>query len=178
MNVISKGAEAKKVYEEANKLINKFISNKSLVANAVFSFHKCNSNSRDDILIYDENNVHVDTLHGLRQQVVFEINYMFKKCFTKKLNFKRPLKKQVIQYFIVSLILSLQWKRIKPTTLDALPLQYLESKSCAKNLRNHLTTTSKLIGHKESEFISRTFIYRSLFLFKHHNDKSNCRQVG
>jgi 5-methyltetrahydrofolate--homocysteine methyltransferase len=36
------------------------------------SFHKCNSNSSDDILIYDENNVHIDTLHGLRQQAVKE----------------------------------------------------------------------------------------------------------
>lgn len=66
------GAEAKKVYEEANKLLNKLIANKSFVANAVVSFHKCNSNSSDDILIYDENNTHIDTLHGLRQQAVKE----------------------------------------------------------------------------------------------------------
>lgn len=66
------GAEAKKVYEDANKLLTKLINNKSLVANAVFSFHKCNSNSSDDIIIYDENNVHAETLHGLRQQAVKE----------------------------------------------------------------------------------------------------------
>ena len=63
------GAEAKKVYEEANKLINKLLINKSLTANATFSIFSCNTHeNKDDILIFNENNNHVDTLYGLRQQ--------------------------------------------------------------------------------------------------------------
>jgi 5-methyltetrahydrofolate--homocysteine methyltransferase len=64
------GAEAKKIFDDANRLLKKFITGRSLVANAVFSFHKCNSNEHDDIIIWDENNnQQVNTLHGLRQQV-------------------------------------------------------------------------------------------------------------
>lgn len=43
-------------------------ASKSLTANATFSIMKCNSNTTDDILIYNENNEHIETLHGLRQQ--------------------------------------------------------------------------------------------------------------
>lgn len=63
------GAEARRIYDEANRLLNKFINEKSLTANAVFSFHQCNSNNSDDILIYEDNLKHSCTLHGLRQQV-------------------------------------------------------------------------------------------------------------
>lgn len=64
-----KGAEAKKLFDDANKLLKRFIDEKSLTANAVFSFHKCNSDNNDDILIYDENNQVANKFHGLRQQV-------------------------------------------------------------------------------------------------------------
>jgi 5-methyltetrahydrofolate--homocysteine methyltransferase len=66
------GAEAKKLFDDANSLLNKLINDKSLTAHAVFSFHKANSNDSDDILLYDENNKHIETLHGLRQQVFFK----------------------------------------------------------------------------------------------------------
>ena len=66
------GAEAKKLFDDANALLNKLINDKSLTAHAVFSFHKANSNDSDDIMLYDENNKHIETLHGLRQQVFFE----------------------------------------------------------------------------------------------------------
>jgi 5-methyltetrahydrofolate--homocysteine methyltransferase len=62
------GLEAKKVYEDAHKLLQKFVNDKSLKASAVISFHKANSNGHDDILVYDENDNHIETLHGLRQQ--------------------------------------------------------------------------------------------------------------
>lgn len=63
------GAEAKKVYEDANKLISKLLANKSLTANATFSIFECNTaENTDDILIYNENHNHIETLFGLRQQ--------------------------------------------------------------------------------------------------------------
>jgi len=62
------GNEAKKVFDDANKLMNKLINEKALIANAVFSFHKCNSTDSDDIVLYDENGKQVENLHGLRQQ--------------------------------------------------------------------------------------------------------------
>ena len=76
------GAEAKKVYQDANKLIQKLVANKSLTANAVFSLCKCNSNNSDDILIYDANNVHVETLHGLRQHALQKENNSTYYCLS------------------------------------------------------------------------------------------------
>ena len=70
-NDASVGAEAKKIYEDANRLIQKFVNEKSLTASATFSFHRANSNSADDILIYDESGTkQIKTLHGLRQQAL------------------------------------------------------------------------------------------------------------
>lgn len=62
------GSEARKVYEDANKLINTLLANKSLTANATFTITRANATSTDDIMVYDENKVHIDTLYGLRQQ--------------------------------------------------------------------------------------------------------------
>lgn len=63
------GAEAKKTFDEANRLLETFIKEKSLTACGVLSFHKCNSDDSDDILIYDESGQVAQKLHGLRQQV-------------------------------------------------------------------------------------------------------------
>lgn len=69
--------------------MDKFVKENSLTANAVFSFHKCNSDSNDDILIFDENNVQTHKLHGLRQQVeklptkFFLINYLLNIFYLK-----------------------------------------------------------------------------------------------
>lgn len=64
------GIEAKKLFDNANELLNEIIQNKSLTANGVIAFYKCNSTEHDDIYIYDDNNKHTYTLHGLRQQAV------------------------------------------------------------------------------------------------------------
>lgn len=71
------GAEAKRIYNEAKILLNKFIRDKSLTANSVISFHQCNSNNSDDILIYDDNLKHTYTLHGLRQQVRSQYSFLY-----------------------------------------------------------------------------------------------------
>jgi 5-methyltetrahydrofolate--homocysteine methyltransferase len=68
------GAEAKSIFNNANDLLETIIKQKTLKANAVFGFYKCNSNDQDDILIYDENDKHIHTLHGLRQQVDFIVS--------------------------------------------------------------------------------------------------------
>ncbi len=89
------GAEAKKVYEDANKLINKLLNSKSLTANAVFSIERCNSNNTDDILIYDENNIHVETLHGLRQQALQKENNSTYYCLS---DFVAPIESKKTDY--------------------------------------------------------------------------------
>ena len=65
------GAEAKRLFQDANALLDKFIGDNSLTADAVCSFHPCQANDSDDILIYEDESAAttVDTLHGLRQQV-------------------------------------------------------------------------------------------------------------
>ena len=64
------GAEAKSVFNSANDLLDQIIKDKSLKANGVFGIYKCNSNDKDDILVYDENGAHIQTFFGLRQQVI------------------------------------------------------------------------------------------------------------
>ena len=49
-------------------MISSLIANKSLTANATFTLARANSNGADDILVFNEDKVHVETLHGLRQQ--------------------------------------------------------------------------------------------------------------
>ncbi|CAF0738701.1 unnamed protein product [Brachionus calyciflorus] len=61
------GAEAKKIFDDANRLLKQLIQKKSLKANAVFSFHKCNS-SIDDIVLYNEEGNITNKFYGLRQQ--------------------------------------------------------------------------------------------------------------
>ena len=63
------GKEAKKLFDDANDLIDTIIKNNSLTANAVFGLFPANSNG-DDIKVYkDESRKSIlTTLHTLRQQ--------------------------------------------------------------------------------------------------------------
>uniref|UniRef100_A0A0N5C7E0 Methionine synthase n=1 Tax=Strongyloides papillosus TaxID=174720 RepID=A0A0N5C7E0_STREA len=81
------GGEAKKVFDEANVMLNDIIDNKILPVKAVIGFYKCGSTDTDDIVIFDENNKKIDTLHGLRQQCDKEHD---QKCFCIS-DFVRPL---------------------------------------------------------------------------------------
>lgn len=62
------GEEAKKVFDDAQRMLKQIIKDKSLRANAAIAFYKANSVG-DDIEVYDEDGKHIDTLHGIRQQV-------------------------------------------------------------------------------------------------------------
>jgi 5-methyltetrahydrofolate--homocysteine methyltransferase len=98
------GAEARRVFDDANKLIKEYIKNKSLKANACFSFHACNSNDYDDILIYnnDEEKKHECTFHGLRQQVQKE-----EKVYYSLSDFIAPVKSNKTDYigcFVVTIL--------------------------------------------------------------------------
>ncbi len=64
------GKEAKKLFNDANKLLDEIISDKLLTANGVFGIFPSNSVNADDIEIYsdDERKGAAVTLHSLRQQ--------------------------------------------------------------------------------------------------------------
>ncbi len=65
------GKEAKKLYDEANQLLEKIISEKLITANGVYGLFPANSIADDDIEIYtDESRTGIITvLHTLRQQM-------------------------------------------------------------------------------------------------------------
>lgn len=59
------GVEAKKLFQDANELLDEIVSENWLTANAVLGIWKANSNDSDDIVLPTEN----CTIHFLRQQV-------------------------------------------------------------------------------------------------------------
>ncbi|MFC5623187.1 methionine synthase [Algoriphagus winogradskyi] len=61
------GAEAKKVYDEANEMLDKVISEKWLSANAVFGLYPV-QRAADDAVVFDENGNQTASFHFLRQQ--------------------------------------------------------------------------------------------------------------
>jgi 5-methyltetrahydrofolate--homocysteine methyltransferase len=65
------GAEAKKLYNDAQKLLDHITSNKSIQAQAVIGLYPANSVSYDDIEIYpDESRTHpMAVIHTIRQQM-------------------------------------------------------------------------------------------------------------
>ena len=65
------GSEAKKLFDDANKLLDKIISEKLLTANGVVGLFPANSVGFDDIEIYaDESRAGVKrVLHTIRQQI-------------------------------------------------------------------------------------------------------------
>jgi 5-methyltetrahydrofolate--homocysteine methyltransferase len=65
-----RGAEARRLFDDANRLIDMFISNKKLTANGVLGIFPANTVGYDDIEVYtDESRKGVlTTLHTLRQQ--------------------------------------------------------------------------------------------------------------
>ena len=61
------GIEAKKVYDEANAMLDKAIAEKWLSANAVFGLYPV-QRSEDDAVVFDENGNQAASFHFLRQQ--------------------------------------------------------------------------------------------------------------
>lgn len=71
--VVLAGAEAKKVYDEANSLLDRIIDEKLLTASGVVAFYPAQSDG-DDIVLYEDLNAYnaatpLTRLYGLRQQV-------------------------------------------------------------------------------------------------------------
>ncbi|MBS1486374.1 MAG: methionine synthase [Bacteroidetes bacterium] len=62
------GAEATKLLADAKKILAEIIADKSLQANAVVAFYRCQATSTDDVNLLDEGNDKIQTLHFLRQQ--------------------------------------------------------------------------------------------------------------
>jgi 5-methyltetrahydrofolate--homocysteine methyltransferase len=69
------GKEAKKLYDDANKLLDGIISNKLITAKAVIGFYPANSDG-DDMLLYtdDSRNEILTAFHMLRQQAEKTVN--------------------------------------------------------------------------------------------------------
>jgi 5-methyltetrahydrofolate--homocysteine methyltransferase len=64
------GKEAKKLFDDANNLLDEIIKNNSLTANAVFGLFPANSNGDDINVFNDESRKSLlTTLHTLRQQI-------------------------------------------------------------------------------------------------------------
>lgn len=62
------GAEARKLFDDANRMLDEIIANQSLKARAVIGFFRAHS-SNDDILLYDDAGKEIARFHFLRQQI-------------------------------------------------------------------------------------------------------------
>lgn len=63
------GVEATKLYNDALKMLDDIIANKTLKAKGVYNFWKANSDNQDTIYLYDNEGKGICTLEMLRQQV-------------------------------------------------------------------------------------------------------------
>ena len=64
----TRGAEATKLYNDAQAMLNKIISEKWLQAKAVIGIYPANTVNHDDTEVYDEKGNVIATFHSLRQQ--------------------------------------------------------------------------------------------------------------
>lgn len=75
------GEEAKKLFSDANEMIEEIIKSNTLKAKGVWAIFPCNSNNEDDIIIYDpkcqNERKKIGVFHTLRQQQVSEAETPF-----------------------------------------------------------------------------------------------------
>ena len=69
-----KGQEAKKVYDDAQRMLKEIIASGSLTAHGVVGFYPACSIG-DDIEVYSEKGETLAVLHGLRQQVKYLFSF-------------------------------------------------------------------------------------------------------
>ncbi|MFN8804481.1 MAG: methionine synthase [Bacteroidota bacterium] len=63
------GVEAKKLFDDAQVMLQRFIAGRKLTANAVLAFYPANSTETDDVVLYQKDETaELKTLHFLRQQ--------------------------------------------------------------------------------------------------------------
>ncbi|KAJ6215843.1 hypothetical protein RDWZM_010343 [Blomia tropicalis] len=63
------GEEARRVFNDAQKLLDELVESGTLKANGIVGFYRANSVNDEDIIIYDEEGIEIGRLYGLRQQV-------------------------------------------------------------------------------------------------------------
>ncbi|MFT7558659.1 MAG: 5-methyltetrahydrofolate--homocysteine methyltransferase [Flavobacteriales bacterium] len=63
------GEAATSLFSDAQDLLSKIVTEKSLSANAVFGFWKAETQNHDDIVLRDDNGEIIETLHHIRQQI-------------------------------------------------------------------------------------------------------------
>ena len=68
LNDPTKGKEARKLFDDAQAMLQKIINEKWLKARAIVGLFPANSINHDDIEVYGDNNETIMTLHHLRQQ--------------------------------------------------------------------------------------------------------------
>ena len=73
------GAEAKKLFDDAQQMLSDIVNKGLLYCAGVFGFWRANSIT-DDIDIYDDNGAVIATFYGLRQQVVCSIILIISRC--------------------------------------------------------------------------------------------------
>lgn len=91
------GEQAKKIYDEANKMLSGFIKGKRLKANGVVGFFPANSRG-DDILVYDPEGKEKEPIavfYGLRQQAEKEVPAEPDMCLS---DFVAPVESGVTDY--------------------------------------------------------------------------------
>ncbi len=64
------GEAATQLFNDAQEILDKIVSEKLLAANAVLGFWPANTVNDDDIALFDERDEPVETLHHIRQQIV------------------------------------------------------------------------------------------------------------
>jgi cobalamin-dependent methionine synthase I len=72
------GEEAKKLFNDAQKMLTDIINRKLLKCSGVVGFYRAHSTG-DDIELLDDSGNHLSVLHGLRQQVPYRSCVMLGK---------------------------------------------------------------------------------------------------
>lgn len=86
------GEEAKRVFNDAQRLLNRLIDSKGLQARGIVGFWRAQSHG-DDILVYTDGvtptlSNHAATFHGLRQQVTLDSVLGYTKVCDSKMQGK------------------------------------------------------------------------------------------
>jgi len=87
------GPEAKKLFNDAQKMLEKIVKNRQLKATGIVGFYPANSVG-DDVEVYDQSGKTTATFFGLRQQAEKEIN----DCFTCMSDFIAPKETGIQDY--------------------------------------------------------------------------------
>ena len=162
------GAEAKKIFDEAQTMLKDIIANGSLEARGVVGFYPANS-SGDDILIVDpDSGDHAATLFGLRQQTEPHENSRRCLCLSDFVAPKESGKQDFVGMFAVSVGFGCEELRAKfveanddYNSIMVSALADRLSEAFAELL--HLKVRTELWGYASGETLSSNELFRSSF---------------